>query len=127
MKQTFRIASQEKQIHAIDLFPHLDGDLFAYSPSIFSCEGQAGVNRVRIFPLERDEINDGFTRNLGVMFFEELGVFQCVNDRFPMLLGAGIEQLRIEHELEIDIHHPSVVLGTFRVSTQPVKSIGNSA
>jgi hypothetical protein len=44
-----------------------------------------------------------------------------------MLLGSGIEQLRIEHELEIDIHHPSVVLGAFCVSAQPKKSIGNSA
>src|SRR6478672_10666979 len=44
VKQTFGITSQEEQVHAIDLLPHLDGDLFAYGPGIFSCEGQAGVD-----------------------------------------------------------------------------------
>ena len=80
VKQTFRVAGQEKQIHSINLLPHLDRDLFAHSPSIFSCEGQAGVNRVRIFPLERNEIDDCIAGNLGIMFFEELRVFQCVDD-----------------------------------------------
>jgi hypothetical protein len=77
--------------------------------------------------LERDEIDDGIPRNLGVMLFEEFGVFERINDRFPMLLGLVVEQLRIEHQLEIDIHHPSVVLSSFRVSAQPNKGIGYSA
>ena len=70
MKQSFRIATQEKQIHAIDLFPHLDGDLFTDGPSIFPCKGQAGVNRIRVFPLERDEIDDCIAGDFGVVFFE---------------------------------------------------------
>ena len=90
LKQPFRVAGQEKQIHPIDLFPHLDGDLFADGPSIFSREGHAGVNRVRIFPFEGDEINDRITGNLGIKLFEKFGVFQSENDRFPMLIDWAL-------------------------------------
>ena len=87
LKHALCVAGHEQQIESVNLLPHFNRDLLTHRPSIFPRESQARVNRVRIFPLERNEIDDRIACNRGIMLFEELRVLQCENDRFPMLLG----------------------------------------
>ena len=55
LEHPFCCPGKKKQVHSINLFPHLNGDLFADGAGVFPCGGNAGINRVGIFPFEGDE------------------------------------------------------------------------
>jgi hypothetical protein len=44
-----------------------------------------------------------------------------------MLLIFGIDQLGVQHELEINVQHSGVIFRAFGISTQPKKGVGYSA
>ena len=111
-----------KQIEAVDLLPHLARDLFARRSRIFSRARQTRHDRIRIFLLQADEIDDGPTVRLRIERGEKIVLFKRADDGVPLLVRIGFLLVRqVEQHLEIHFRDARVVLRALDVAAHPIK------
>ena len=65
---------------------------------------------------------------LGVERVEEVVLLEGIDDRLPMLAHRLVGLvLEVQHELEVHIQDPGVVLGPFDVAAHPIERVGDPA
>jgi hypothetical protein len=112
------------EVELVDRLPHLEGNLVADHPGVLARRKDARENRIRVAPVEREEVRHAAAISFAVAFFEPLLVARRGEDRAPMLLDRAIvEALEIEQELEIDVEQPREVFGPLDVAAHPVERV----
>ena len=127
-KQLARGIAVHEKVEAVDLLPHLAGDLFARGARIFARLGDDRSRSSSVLLLQRHEID----RRAAVRFFveriEKLVLLQRADDRIPVLLRIEIRLVgQIEQQLEIHLGDARVVLRPLDVAAHPIKRICDAA
>ena len=123
----FAALAFDEKIKPIDVLPHLARDLFPHRPRVFARRGETRVNRVRILPLQANEVDRRLAVGVLIERGEQFILFQRADDRIPLLLGIGVAcVLEVEKQLQIDVSDAGVVLRPLDVAAHPEQRISDA-
>src|SRR6516225_7213824 len=117
----------DEKIEPVDVLPHLARDLLAHRSRVFARGGETRIDRVRVLPLQANEVDCRLTVRVLIKRGKKLVLFQRANDWIPLLLGVGVAcVLKIKEQLQIDISDAGVVFRPLDVAAHPEKGICNA-
>src|SRR6266852_1026590 len=109
------------QEYAIELLPHLRANLLAHLAQIFSGSGKASDDGSSIFRIEGHRLGDFESI---ICASNSFGRMHAEQQPVPAPFGGGWRL--VEHQVQADINQTRGVLGPLKITTHPVKTIGDS-
>ena len=114
----------DQQVEAVDVLPHLHRNDLAHRAGVLAGRAQAGYQGVCVVAVAQQESQRAVAVRLAVLLLEPRLVAGDVDQRIPLLGGAG---RLVEHEAVVHVDEARHVVGPLHVAAHPVDGIGDPA